>query len=135
MSYTPGVIWTVGIVLLSLQITLIASLLWLAKRVRRLSKLASLATKREQAPQLWESRLAEVGAEVASLSSSFEKVSMQFSRLNSRVGMRNLRADRDEDRGPPPPGATKAELRKYYGLQAVGPDFTRQQQNLERSKE
>lgn len=133
MSYTLGGIPMVIVVLLCSQITLIACLLWLARRVRRLSRLASVATRREQAPQMWESRLADVQAELAVLSSSFEKVSMQLARQNSREGMRRLRGSRADS--PPPPGASKAELRKYYGLQAVGPEFTRQQQALDRATE
>lgn len=112
-------------VLLCSQITLTACLFWLARRVMRLSALASRVTKRMQAPQMWESRLAEMSAEVASLSSSFEKVARLQSRLNSRAGMRELR-ERDRT-APPPVGAGKGELRRYYGLTRDGPDFARRQ--------
>lgn len=114
--------------LLSLLAILTASHFWLARRVARLSKLASAFTRRAQAPQKWESRLAELGAEVASLSSSFEKVATAVTRQNARTVMRDRRslAQQPVD-GPPPVGASKAEIRKYYGLDKAGPDFARAQ--------
>lgn len=115
-------------VLLCSQIILTACLFWVARRVMRLSGLASHATKRMQAPQMWESRLAEMCAEVASLSSSFEKVARLQSRLNSRAGMRELR---ERDRvAAPPPGTSKSELRRFYGLTRDGPDFARRQLSI-----
>jgi len=132
MFSTLGGTLTVIAVLLCLLGMQTATLFWLVARVRRLSKLASLATRREKAPQMWESRLLELAAEVSSLSLTFEKVNRQMLRLNSRAGMRELRS---EPPGPPPPGASKAEIRKYYGLTREGPDFAKRQLELVRSND
>jgi len=122
---------TVELALLCSQIILTVCLFWLAARVRRLSVLASRATKREQAPAKWESSLRDLAAEVASLSSSYEKVAKLVTRLNSRAGMRELRSERDASEAAPPPlGASKAELRRHYGLNTSGPDFARRQMSL-----
>lgn len=114
--------------LLCSQVILILWTCWLAARVRRLSWLASRATKRAQAPQMWESRQAELAAEVASLSSSFEKVATAVTRQNSRHVMQDRRAGAGAR--PPEIGASKAELRRYYGLQKSGPAFARAQLSL-----
>lgn len=111
--------------LLSSQIILMLSIVWLARRVARLSKLASRSSNRVPDPARWESRLAELQADVLSLSSTFEKVAKQTMRLNSRAGMRELR-----EREAPPVGTSKAELRKFYGLNTDGPEFARRQMSL-----
>lgn len=130
MFSTHGAIWTALVVLLCSQITLMVWISRLAAHARRLSRLASLATKREQAPQLWESRLTDLSVEVASLSSNFEKVTRQLMRLNSRAGMRELRA-REEEPEAPPFGAPKADVRKFYGLgNLTGPEFCRAQLSI-----
>ena len=118
----------VFVALLCSQIILTGCLFWVVGRVLRLSKLVGPAMRRMKAPLQWESRLAELSADVASLSSSFEKVARLQSRLNSRAGMRELRA-RDEN-AEPPPGASKAELRRFYGLTRDGPEFAKRQLSL-----
>lgn len=108
----------------------IASICWAAWCARRLSRLASLVTRREKAPQKWESRLAELAAEVASLSSSFEKVATLLQRQNSRVAMRALRDDArasHEARAVPPVGTSKEALRKFYGLNVTPAEFAKRQ--------
>lgn len=100
--------------LLCSQIILILWQCWIAARVRRLSVLASRALQRVKAPDRWESRLLELQADVASLSSSLEKALRDVTRLNSRAGMRELRAVGNDKHGPPPPGAPKSVLRDYY---------------------
>lgn len=116
------------VLLCSLAISLGATS-WLAARVMRLSRLVSRATKRAQAPAMWESRLADLSAEVASLSSSFEKVATAVTRQNARAVMRDRRSGPAASE-PPPIGASKAELRRYYGLNQSGPDFAKRQLSL-----
>jgi hypothetical protein len=104
--------------LLGSLLTLILSACFGAACVRRCSTLALRATRREKAPEKWQSRLAELESEVLSLSSSFEKVARQTTRLNSRAGMRELRAETPEEEPrnkneAPPPGAPKSELREW----------------------
>ena len=101
-------------------LTLITSTCFGAVCVRRCSTLALRATRREKAPEKWQSRLAELEAEVLSLSSTFEKVARQMQRLNSRAGMREFRAAEVEASGPPPIGAGKQALRDYYADKLAG---------------
>lgn len=58
--------------------------------------------------------------ELADLQSSFRSLMDSHKRLRSRIGMQELRERRGQsatngaDRGAPPPGATKQQLRDYY---------------------
>jgi len=108
-------------------LTLLVS--WLAGRVWRLSRSVLRATKRAPAPEKWESKLRELEADVASLSSSFEKVTRLLMRLNSRAGMRELRSDPAAAEAPPI-GTNKAELRRHYGLNVPHQEFARRQLSL-----
>lgn len=109
--------------LLCSQVILTMWTCWLALRVRRFSRVASAATRRAQAPQQWESRLRDLVLAQESLSSNYEKLERLLQRLNSRAGMRELRAGERNQAGPPPFGASKAQLRLYYGdqLAKLGP--------------
>lgn len=71
-----------------------------------------------------ETRLARIEADQAELFSILESVTTTAKRLSSRSGMRELR---ERSPGPPPPGASKAELRRYYGFTKDGPEFARRQ--------
>lgn len=74
-------------------------------------------------------KMAQLEADQAALFSTLEKLTTTVKRVSSRQGMRDLRA---RDEGPPPVGASKADLLRYYGMHGkLGPDFTRAQQNLE----
>jgi len=119
MSSTFGVIWTVIGVLLCSQIILITLHCLNARRVARLSRLASLYTKREQAPEKWELRLRELADDVSSLSSSHEKGQRLLMRLNSRAGMRELRGRDAAEEGLPPPSAGKQALRAALGVGGI----------------
>jgi len=132
---TLGVILMVVCALLFSLGTAIASVYWAASSARRSLKRVSAATNAEQAPPKWESRLRDLETELASLSSNFEKVTRQLMRLNSRAGMRELRERDQEAPRAPPPGASKAELRRFYGLTQDGPEFARRQLQLVPSKE
>lgn len=73
-----------------------------------------------------DARLAKVEAEMTELFSILEKVTTTQRRLSSRAGMQAIR-ERQANQ-PPPPGASKAELRKYYGIAGVpGPEVARRQ--------
>lgn len=124
---------TVALVLLCSQATLALWTCWLALRVRRFSRLASAATRRAQAPAQWESRLRDLVLAQESLSSNYEKLERLLQRLNSRAGMRELRAGKHQDAGPPPFGASKAQLRLYYGdqLAKLGPQAVAHQPTQE----
>lgn len=132
MLSTLGVMLTVGIVLLYSLGTHLVSKLLRARRAKQRSQRASPATSTERAPTEWESRLAELRADVVSLSSSFEKVAKGVTRLNSRAGMRELRSDPDASNHPPPVTASKAEKYRYYGIAGRTPrDIAQHQLNLE----
>lgn len=131
MFSTLGVILTVVGALQCLLGTLLLSKWWRARPVRRASPQDSASTPEEKAPPRWESRLLEVETELASLCSNFEKVNRQLMRLNSRAGMRELRA-RSSASEAPPVGAPKAELRRYYGVNGLsGPDQAAKQLDIE----
>lgn len=120
--------------LLCSLLTLILSSCCAVACVRRCSTLALRATRREKAPEKWQSRLAELEAEVLSLSSTFEKVARLTQRLNSRAGMRESRAEPADQ--APPVGAPKSQLREYYKLNGLTPQQIAQRQLFsERAKE
>lgn len=66
-----------------------------------------------------DARLAKVETDQAELFSILGKLTTTTKRLSSRAGMQDLRGKRAD--GPPPPGASKEELRRYYGLNGKGP--------------
>ena len=72
-------------------------------------------------------RLRSVESQIADLHSSFESLLESHKRLRSKHGMTELRARTAEEPkkvarpdGSPPIGASKAELREYYGLTQPG---------------
>jgi len=115
MFSTSGGTLMAIVALLSLLAIAITSIFWLAARVARLSRQVSLCMRRTPAPEKWESRLRELADDVSSLSSSHEKTQRLLSRLNSRAGMRELRADPNKADAPPP-GTPKAALRAFYNV-------------------
>lgn len=120
---------TVVVALLASQVILALWICWLARRVARFSRVVSAASRRAQAPTQWESRLRDLVLELESLSSNYEKMERLLQRLNSRAGMRELRAGKHDQSGPPPFGASKAQLRLYYGdqLAKLGPQVPKQE--------
>lgn len=71
-------------------------------------------------------KLAEAMEQQAALFSTLSKLEKTVVRLSSRSGMQEVRARQVSN--PPPPGASKAELRKHYGLTGLsGPEFARKQ--------
>lgn len=133
MFSTVGVILTVCVALLSSLGTWLMSKWLRAAPARRASKRASVATPPEKDPPQWESRLAELRADVVSLSSSFEKVSKAVTKQNARTAMRELRSDQAASE-PPPPGADKATLYRHYGIAGKTPrEIAQHQLDLEAS--
>jgi len=72
-------------------------------------------------------RLRSVESQIADLQSSFDSLLESHKRLRSKIGMQTLRQGHSESEeaarkpnGAPPPGASKAELREYYGLNKPG---------------
>ncbi len=65
-------------------------------------------------------RIRTVESSFADLESSFESLLESHKRLRSRAGMRELRSRQGaSDGSPPAEGASKAELRRYYGIAAA----------------
>lgn len=91
----------------------------LGSRVTRLLKARASAPQRE---------LADLRTDVSALFSTMEKVCTTVNRLSSRQGMREHRARASSE--APPPGASKGELRKFYGFTSDGPEFARRQLTL-----
>jgi Zn-dependent protease with chaperone function len=133
MLFTPGGILTAVVVLQCLLITFLAWKWSVAARAQRPSGVDLAATPPEKVPTRLESRLQELEADQVSLSSSFEKVARDLKRLNSRAGMRELRAESTQERSSAPPlGTNKADLLKYYGMSGkVGPAFAQAQMEFE----
>ena len=75
-------------------------------------------------------RIRNVESSFADLESSFESLLESHKRLRSRAGMRELRSRRGVSDGgsPPPEGASKAELRRYYGISTASPKLVPQRQ-------
>lgn len=109
-------------VLYSLGI-LIASSLLVAGFVTVCWRVASSSTRRRTSPPepstpISDERYAKLQAEMAELYSTLEKLTTTVKRISSRHGMADLRA-READAAPPP-GTSKAELRKFYGIGVAG---------------
>jgi len=73
--------------------------------------------------------LSQLAADQAALHSSFQSMATTVKRMSSRAGMAELRS-RPAASEAPPLGATKAELRRHYGLTAAGPEFAKRQLSL-----
>lgn len=109
------------------------SILLAVRSVRASSRADSIATRLAKEPPPSAATLAALSAEVVDLSSTVEKLTTNTLKVNSRLAMRELRAKRSES-SPPPLGAGKAELRRFYGLQSTGRDFVNRQRELELAK-
>lgn len=118
MLFTLGPIEVASVGLLCSLITWTLVKFSTARRARPPSPPVSPATSEDKAPTRWESRLSDVEAQVASLSSSFEKVATLFAKQNQRAAMRALRADQADDQ-PPPLGSPKEQVREYYRRKGV----------------
>jgi len=99
--------------------------------VSRCSQVTRLVHELKSTP-LSDAKLAALSAEQAELFSTLEKLTTTVKRLSSRSGMRELR---EQKLGPPPPGAPKSEVRRYYQFPNDGPDFARHQLQLVRGDE
>lgn len=133
MYSTLGVILTVALVLLSSLATYVTLKLSNAARAKPRFRPVSPATNSEPAPQQWESRLAELQADVVSLSSSFEKVTKAVTRQNQRDVMRERRSAPAVSEAPPI-GADKATLYRHYGVAGKTPrQIAQHQLDLEAS--
>jgi len=112
-----------------LLLTTILSVLCAAGCVAVCFKLASRCTRVLKRRPPSELTLSQLATDQAALYSSFQSMATTVKRLSSRAGMQELRS-RPAASEAPPPGASKAELRKYYGLQAAGPEFAKKQLSL-----
>lgn len=73
-----------------------------------------------------EPRIAKVEGDQAELFLILEKLTTALKRVTSKAGMAELREKRAN--APPPVGASKAELRRYYGIAGVpGPEVAARQ--------
>lgn len=73
-----------------------------------------------------EPRVAKLEADQAELFLILGKLTTAMKRVTSRAGMQDLREKRAN--AAPPPGASKAELRRYYGIAGVpGPEVAARQ--------
>lgn len=134
MFSTLGLILTAVAVLASSLVTLGWQKWSRARRARLRSQRVSVATRPEPAPPMWESRLAELSADVVSLSSSFDKVTRAVTKQNARDAMRDRRTQSAESPEVPPVGADKASLYRHYGLAGKTPrQIAQHQLDLETS--
>lgn len=80
--------------------------------------------------------LAQLAADQAALFSTLEKLTTTVKRLSSRHGMQDLRERSSPSQTDPPPGTSKAELLRHYGMSGkVGPAFAQAQLDIERTTE
>lgn len=109
--------------------TTILSVLCAAGCVVACYRLASRCTRVLKRRPPSELTLSQLATDQAALYSSFQSMATTVKRLSSRAGMAELRS-RPAASEAPPIGASKAELRKHYGLNAAGPEFARRQLSL-----
>lgn len=126
MTVSDAVPWPLVMAITSLLVSASCAVAcWIA--VSRSSQLAKSLSDALTTPPS-DAKLAQVLADQAELSSTLERLTTTIKRLSSRAGMEDLRSRRaSEVDGPPPIGADKATLRRYYGLQQSGPEFARAQ--------
>lgn len=111
---------------LSFLAAVCASVSWIVA-LRSSRAVRSLLVQMQTPPS--DARLAAVEADQAELFSTLEKLTTTTKRLTSRSAMRERR-ERGQADGPPPFGAPKAEVRRYYGFTQDGPEFARRQLTL-----
>ncbi len=87
-----------------------------SKLVSRFTGLQKWARSQLMTPPS-DAKLNELLADQVALSSALASVGKTVKRLSSRSGMEELRAERKS--AAPPPGASKEEVRKYYGLNGL----------------
>jgi len=109
--------------------TSILSLSLVAVCVGVCSRLASRCTRALKRRPPSESILNQLAVDQAGLSSALQSMATTVKRLSSRHGMQDLRS-RQVASEPPPPGASKSEIRKFYGFTQDGPEFARRQLQL-----
>jgi len=90
------------------------------------SRLAFRATRALKRKPPSESILAKLATDQAEVFSSLESLATTVKRISSRHAMQARRSNQVANE-PPPLGASKAELRRYYGLKAEGPEFAKRQ--------
>lgn len=119
--------------------TAITSLLLVAGYVAACWRADSRSTRSRKSPAelstgTSDARFAKVEAEMAELFSTLEKLTTTVKRISSRQGMRDLRA-KDDPPPVPPPGTSKAELRRFYGVNGLsGPEQAKMQLERERGE-
>lgn len=104
-----------SILSLSVAVTCAVACWRLASRFTALQKWARglVLTKTSDAA------LAAINADLAESFSTLEKLTTTVKRLSSRHGMQDMR-ERRSTQDPPPPGASKAELRAFYADKIPG---------------
>lgn len=125
MFYTSGGMPTVGTAALFLLVTAIlsGSLGVVCALVYLRAGFRSTPSRKSRAEPLTpasDERLAKVEAEQAQLWSTLESLTTTLKRISSRRAMANLRGTPSGDE-PPPPGTSKQDLRKFYGLDKLTP--------------
>lgn len=112
-----AVLWSLITSILSLSVaaTSAVACFRLASRFTRHQKWARglVMTKTSDAA------LAAINADLAESFSTLEKLTTTVKRLSSRAGMQDVR-ERRSTQDPPPPGASKAELRAFYADKLPG---------------
>jgi hypothetical protein len=93
------------------------------------SRLAFRCTRALKRKPPSESTLAQLAADQAALSSTFQSMATTVKRLSSRYGMEERRS-RPAATDAPPTGASKAELRRHYGLNVSHREFAAKQLSL-----
>jgi len=114
----------------------IASLPWGVAFAVRSWRAASRSTQRPKSPPSPEGtpvsrgEFAKLEADVGELFSALSKNSTTLRRLSSRAGMEDVRARQaaPPSATAPPLGASKVELRRFYGLEGKSPREIAQQQ-------
>jgi len=122
-------LWSLIMSILSLCLA-VGCVMYALRLGSRFTHLQKWARKQVASPPS-DAKLIELAVDQASLSSTVQSLATTIKRLSSRSGMQDIRERRSQS-GPPPPGASKRELREYYGISGVsGPDQARRQQEGE----
>jgi hypothetical protein len=123
-EHAPWLLATLILSLLALAGSVTAC--WIA--VSRASRHSKLLRELAQMPPS-DANLAKALADQAELFSTLGKLTTTVKRLSSRAGMEDIRSRRQGDDAPPP-GASKAEVRRHYGFTRDGPAFAAHQLTL-----
>jgi len=122
-------LWSLLIAIFSLSVAVSCALACWRAVTRSTAALKSL--RRLVLTETSDAKLSKVAVDQAELFSTLAKLTTTVTRLSSRIGMRDVRERQSQAGDAPPPGTSKAELRRHYGVAGLsGPQIAQRQLSM-----